>query len=220
MRGYCTVEQVVRHLGKALSGDQELLAIDLIATAESYIDLLTRQGGWLLDPLVDERYELRNVANAISLRSAPVAAVQRVLVRTHQVGDPGQVLTAGTDYELQDARAGLLVFAASYGTAAGYTDYAGSAGFNEAGRLIGSGWSLYSYCLVSYMPDKPVPADIARCAVLLSAHWLVHALNPDWLGLASFSINMHKYTFSEAIAKDLIPPEAAAIIQHRRTLIF
>ena len=223
-RGYTTPLDVAAYLGTTFNRDQAVMVNTRIGQAEDFIDQIVRRGdsqsgtgGWLNGPITNEQYDLTNVGARIYLRDVPVASVQSVTIRSHQVGDVGTILVAGTDYELQDPLAGLIVFSASYGTST-YGGYAGAAGYNQAGRLIGTGFSLGSFAKVSYTPSQPVPGDIQMATMQLVAHWIQYNINPQRYGIGATKTGAQTITLSQNGVL-VFPPETMKLIMNNVRLL-
>lgn len=169
IKGYTSVERVEHHTGRTFTDAQRAECSLLLPVAEAWIDGYTRRTWGVTVPIAGEAHELtaptwpRGAGAvdvvydlswypplAIRLRVRPVAAVTAVAVRTTAPASVPQALTAGTQYELLDATAGLLTVPNGYG-----------------------GWLL----LVDYTPAVPVDPRVELAATKLCAAWMRPALD-------------------------------------------
>src|SRR5947209_3795389 len=107
-RGYTSLTNVQTMLGSpTLTVAQQAEVTNILPDVEDFIDQWTQQT-WAQPAITGEQYDL--LRDWVYLRVTPVASIQSVLVRTRAIADPGVTLTANVDYELQDAKRGLVVF--------------------------------------------------------------------------------------------------------------
>ena len=224
-KGYTTTDLIGQYMGITLTSSQITVATTIIGEVESYIDRrVRRDGGWLQPPIIAEQYDLNNTGIRIFLRARPVATVESIVVRTYQVGDTGQTLLAGTDYELVDPKRGLVILAASYDSEAaysGYDDYGGSAIYSDAGALLRSGLTYGSFAEISYTPGTMLPLEIQQAATQLAAHWLEYQLHPERYGLTDIktSDQMVRIDGGMAGTRDIPKEVADVLVANRRLLL-
>lgn len=219
-KAYTNADAVAKYMGQTFTADQVTLSTTYIDYAVRFIDRLTRRGdpltgaaGWLNTAITDEQYELLG-GYQLFLRCVPVTSVESVKIRSHIVGDTDTVLTAGTNYELQDPLRGLIAFSTSYGRPIFYDSY-------TAHHRIGFGSSTpYSFAKISYTPNQPVPDDITQATNQLVAHWLTYNINPQQFGLTEVKTASQMYKFASQNGQVVLPAEAMAIICGYERLIF
>lgn len=189
---YATFADVASYLGVTLSAGQETECTTLLTAAQAEVERRCRQA-WNLDPILDERYWLKQ--DWLNLLSNPVTSVQAIRIRTPRPGDTWLTLNAGSDYELIDTNEGLVSFAYGY-----------------HGRHVMAG--------VDYTPNRPVPSDVALATVLIGAASIYRSLNSDRLGITKAQLESAvqiAYT-EEGIALS-IPPRALEIIAHHTRVV-
>lgn len=221
-KGYTSQDLVAAYLGSTFTPSQITQCVQIIGQVEAYIDRVTRRnGGWLQTAITSEQYDLNNIGIRLFLRSRPVASVQSILVRTYQVGDPGQTLVAGTDYEFIDPVRGLVILSATYDSEAaysGYDDYGGSAIYSDAGALLRSGLTYGSLAEVSYTPGTPLPADLTNAATQLAAHWMEYTIYPGRFGVGTTRTEDQSVQLLGGMTRD-IPTEVQRIVGNYRRLL-
>lgn len=211
---YCTVQQVSTYLGRALTAAQQNAVALYLPFAVGFIDRETNRS-WLTAPITDEQYSLWQ--STIYLNSTPVATVERVNVRTGTVGDAGQTLTEGVDYELQDPQIGRLVLTGGWASSPSAPSLAPPATTNPDEQR---GGGLPSYALVSYTPNAPVPAEISMVATMLVAHWMIGQIDPDRFGAAEYKMaDEISITVDDPSKSGAIPPAILHILSGWRRQI-
>lgn len=184
-KGYCTTVDVADYLGVALTTAQDGQASALIEQAEIFIDGETNRA-WLAGTQTDE--EFYRPSHKIFVRYAPIASVSAVTSRT-DIGESETTLTAGVDYEIRDAAAGLI--------------------YLETPKT-------YDRIRVDYTPVATVPADIKLACAMIVANWLQPHLQPGTFGLDSYSLPDLTVKFARSHAQSAAPPAAAAILERYR----
>jgi hypothetical protein len=108
-RGYTTAALVAKEMGTDLTAPQLDQCADMIAAAESVVDLETGRT-WLTAS--SSATELHTVLGpAVYLENRPVVSITSAQMRPMSVGAAQRTLTAGTDYELIDPTNGVLLLA-------------------------------------------------------------------------------------------------------------
>ncbi len=218
-RGYSSLANVTSFLGQAsLSTQQQNEVNNILPSVEDYIDLYTRRT-WGQPAITNEQYDL--LKDWLYLRVVPVASIQSVLVRTRAIADPGVTLTAGTDYEMQDAQRGLVVFTSGYGDPGAdlaldqFTDNNNDPG-PQPNLSIGESYTIpRSYALISYTPAATVPTPITRAATMLCAHWLRYNINPT-----AFSVQSQRDGERARVWREITPPDVSAILDRYVVPVF
>lgn len=220
-KGYTTMAAVQAYLGITLTPAQSAQATALMGQAEAFVDSYTRRS-WSPSTvtLTGEQYDL--LRDWVYLRSTPVVAIQSVTVRTRQIGDAGQTLTAGTDYELQNAATGFVVFNAGYGEqrdslADAFSDVWSAP---EVPALTPGAPQMIArtYALISYTASQPVPADIAHATTLLVAHDMALQIDPTRYGLDRKHIGQRAVSYDTD--SDLYRDACRLLDQNKRGGVF
>jgi hypothetical protein len=195
-KGYTTPAAVAAYLGRTLTTDQQALIINtLIPAVEEWIDGMAGRA-WAATGSAAAEY-VRVVGDEVSLASWPVLAVTSVTAYSGVVGEAGDALVTGTDYELRNAARGLLV--------------------------LDPGVAAYRYLLVQYTYDYgALPSDLTLAATMIVADWLQPALNVDSYGISEYQVGQDlrvKYAVGGVVgSKDWTVPQAALdIIDRYRT---
>jgi hypothetical protein len=204
-KGYSSADQVGAYLGQTLTPAQQTQAVIWLDAAEAVVDGIAHTS-WLTGAVVAEQYSLNNRGTRLYLRQTPVTSLQGITVRSYLVGDTGQVLTAGVDYELIDPTAGLVLLSNVYQSNAyfqSYGDYGGAVGY--VGPVPAGGPGYGQLALVSYTPAQLVPSSVALAAAQIVGFWLTNNIEPGRYGLTSTRIRSQAETISTAFVEGLLP---------------
>lgn len=179
IKGYTTETEVETDLGVTFTATQQAQVAALIEDAEAYIDAYTGSA-WLTGQVTSERH-LMAYDGTIWLQNAPVTSVQSITGR-QALSTQSTVLTAGTHYEIVDAR---------------------------TGRVYIPGWESYAYLDVAYTPANTVPRLVNKAARLL-VEGALQTLTAGGAGnIKSFSaFGQVSVTFRD----ETVPPEVKALL--------
>lgn len=206
IKGYTDASGVNTYLGT--SAAPQPVPAAYLAAAEQVVDALSKTS-WLDGQIVAEQYLLPNRGIRLYLRRAPVTSVDAITVRSFLPGDTGQVLTAGTDYELIDPTGGLVALSGVYSSAAYYStygNYGGSEIYNESGTILNQGQFTGQVALVTYTPVQVVPPAVSLATAQLVAFWLVNQIDPGRYGLSGMRTADESVQVEAAFAQGVIPP--------------
>jgi hypothetical protein len=104
---YTDPDLVAGHLRRTLDASERIRVVELAQAATEQIDAYCGRS-WQGVATLDEAHVLGSLHHVLLVRR-PVTAITRVRARTTAVGAPLSTLVAGVDYELIDARRGLVV---------------------------------------------------------------------------------------------------------------
>jgi hypothetical protein len=204
-KGYSSADQVAAYLGQTLTPAQQTQAVIWLDAAEAVVDGIAHTS-WLTGAVVAEQYSLNNRGTRLYLRQTPVTSVQGITVRSFLVGDTGQVLTAGVDYELLDPTAGLVLLSNVYQSNAyfqSYGDYGGAVGY--VGPVPAGGPGYGQLALVSYTPLQAIPPSVALATAQIVAFWLTNEIHPERYGLTSVRTADQAESISAAFEAGVLP---------------
>lgn len=202
-RGYTTVELVVNEMGVELTAPQLDQIADMIADAESWIDVQTGRAWIVTSPTTGELHTI-DQSRLVYLNNRPVTAVSSVVARGTYVGATNRTLVANTDYELIDAAHGILMV---NDPASGYD------------IITDRVWSD-TLLTVAYTSSTPVPADIQRAATLLVSAWMLARTLTDYRGLKSYSVGSELSVTLADGSQGAVPGDVMQIIRAREAMIF
>ena len=190
MAVYCDVTSLEAYLGRALSDGESDGATAACAASTDFIDQYTGRT-WQSDTITGEVHTVNGPTLTLDL--APITAITAITARGAYVGATVRTLTAGQDYDLLDASAGLL-------------------GTNQSdGTLL----------TVSYTRPATVPPSITQAANIIAAAWLVGVGAIDTRAAGLTQLTAGSVTLKWQLGTDAqaaVPSEAKALLAPYRSL--
>lgn len=191
-KGYCTAADVAAQMQVTFTSPQSTLCTTLIEQAEVAIDHYCNRG-WLMGEQTLESF--RYPGATVCLKYFPVDTITAVKGRCGGMGGTEEDLVEGTDYEVEDAAAGII-------------------------RL---GISYFERVRVTYTPDNTVPLDLKRAITELVAAWMQPALatttTGGMTGIESFTLPDLTVKFSKGaqVGEGRVwPPSVMALLDSFR----
>jgi hypothetical protein len=187
-KGYTDAAQVALYLGLALTDAQDAAAAALVDAAESWVDSYTGRA-WLTGAVAGEVHTEPGVL--VQLRQWPITSVEAVtVVRQRHWAAVATPLNAATDYQVREARRGVLWV---------------------------TPWRVADYLTVDYTPEATLPAAIGQATTALVAGWLRPALQGVGSDVKSFSAFGQ---VSMAFRDEPVPPAVTALLAPYTALVF
>lgn len=184
IKGYTTIEELARYLGRDFDTDQEAIADLAISAAEIIIDRKISFKYLEAGPQIFSVWQPSG--NLITIPAG--VPISNVSVRGFWMfGSFGYDLLEGIHYEVRDL---------------------------NKGRIFLLYPSDYYRIDITYTPTAAVPDNIKLAVNIMAAHWMRPIFNDEIPGLASYSIGFREFTvaFSQFVQQQGYPAEVDTLL--------